>query len=82
MSLKMLMIHLFERVLKIVTPNLSGLQVHGHYFFIKRLNKGVTEGPTSPKLVASMWYRVGGSDSGGWAGGGVRSAGLSPALPF
>lgn len=50
MSLKMLMINLFERVLKIFTPNLSGLQAHGHYFFIMRLNKGVTEGPDFPKV--------------------------------
>lgn len=50
MSLKMLMINLFERVLKIFTPNLSGLQAHGHYFFIMKLNKGVTEGPDFPKV--------------------------------
>lgn len=65
MSLEMVMINFFERVLKTFTPELLSLQDHGHYFFIKRLNKGVT---TSPKLrvmcilVAGMWYTEAGGE--------------------
>lgn len=74
-SLEMVMINFFERVLKTFTPDLLSLQDHGHHFFIKRLNKGVT---ISPKLrvmcilVAGMWYTEAGGEGtpegGSWEG--------------